>query len=129
MDSISQDFANLREKTVKVKENATSFDYTTNLKLQEPKRDYIMVDVALKSALKQPKSWSAKYRVRFNSPIINNHGSLDSRTKDRISVNQKYGDDTIFENISVFKDLSAPVKRVSGRKDNFDAKSLLATNT
>jgi hypothetical protein len=52
---------------------------------------------------------------------------LDSAVRERIEHNLKYKDDTIFENLDIFRDLTAEVKKVTGKKDNFNAKSLLST--
>jgi hypothetical protein len=51
---------------------------------------------------------------------------LDRDVRDRIEHNLKYKDETIFENISIFKDLDESNNKVSGRKDKFDARSLLS---
>jgi hypothetical protein len=64
--------------------------------------------------------------VRF-LPILDNNQSLDSDVRERIEHNLKYKDDTIFENLEIFRDLNPTVQKVSGKKDNFNAKSLLAT--
>ena len=43
-------------------------------------------------------------RVRFAEKLLNDE-SLDSIDRERIEHNLKYNDDTIFDNISIFRDL------------------------
>jgi hypothetical protein len=45
----------------------------------------------------------------------------------RIEHNLKYKDESIFQNMDIFRDLTTEVKKVTGKKDNFNAKSLLST--
>lgn len=44
-------------------------------------------------------------RVRF-AIKLDNDDSLDSDTRERIEHNLKYNDDTIFDNISIFRDVN-----------------------
>lgn len=46
-----------------------------------------------------------KKRVRFAEKLDNDQ-SLDSDDRERIEHNLKYNDDTIFDNISIFRDLN-----------------------
>ena len=46
--------------------------------------------------------------------------------KDRIQHNNRYKDDTIFDNLDIFKDVPVERKPVSNKKDSFDARNLLA---
>jgi hypothetical protein len=54
---------------------------------------------------KSPKEDSNKKRVRFATKLQNDE-SLDSDTRERIEHNLKYNDDTIFDNISIFRDVN-----------------------
>jgi hypothetical protein len=47
-----------------------------------------------------------KKRVRFKEKL-DNDDSLDSDMRERIEHNLKYNDDTIFDNISIFRDVNS----------------------
>jgi hypothetical protein len=49
---------------------------------------------------------SMKKRVRFKEKL-DNDASLDSDMRERIEHNLKYNDDTIFDNISIFRDVNS----------------------
>lgn len=62
-----------------------------------------------------------KKSVHFNPKILNDE-SLDSDMRERIEHNLKYNDDTIFDNISIFRDLNNSgvvflPKKLSDKKD------------
>ena len=46
--------------------------------------------------------------------------------RERIEHNLKYKDETIFDNISIFKDFEESNNKVTGKKDKFNARSLLS---
>ena len=63
---------------------------------------------------------ASRKRVRF-AEKLDNDASLDSQDRERIEHNLKYNDDTIFDNISIFRDLNDSGlvlrPRIKDRKD------------
>ncbi len=78
---------------------------------------------ALKSCFKESKS---NKRVTFKERLLDNDSSLNSSIKERVEHNLKYNDDTIFANLDIFKDIGEVDQKVHGKKDKFNASSLLA---
>lgn len=58
--------------------------------------------------------------------MLDNNSSLNSSIKERVEHNLKYNDDTIFANLDIFKDIGEVSHKVHGKKDKFNASSLLA---
>jgi hypothetical protein len=56
---------------------------------------------------------------------LDNDSSLNSSIKERVEHNLKYNDDTIFANLDIFKDIGEVDHKVHGKKDKFNASTLL----
>ena len=78
-----------------------------------------------------PDQDKGERRVRF-AEKLDNDSSLDSSMRERIEHNLKYNDDTIFDNISIFRDLNGSgivhTKKVA-EKERYPKKAMFIEDT
>jgi hypothetical protein len=65
-------------------------------------------------------------QVRFKAHLVDNESSLNESIRERVEHNLKYNDDTIFSKMEIFRDIDEVPNKVQGKKDKFNAKSLLS---
>lgn len=64
--------------------------------------------------------------MTFSRNLLANEVDLNNSILERVEHNLKYNDDTIFANLDIFKDVGGENHKVHGKKDKFNASSLLA---
>lgn len=80
--------------------------------LEEEKENHTIKNSPPSLKSKRKSKEKAKFKgkekkVRFATKLDNNE-SLDIETRERIEHNLMYNDETIFENMSIFREISAP---------------------
>jgi hypothetical protein len=81
----------------------------------------------LKSCFKRSREANRPPKVvAFKLRLLDNDVDLNNSILERVEHNLKYNDDTIFANLDIFKDIGEESQKVHGKKDKFNASSLLA---